>query len=284
MPLYAYIKIPGIENSESTDAAYGKAWIPIRKFDLKGGTNEGMKTRVTAMQTISRQRKERREQLREIGMVDIGGLFDSEEARRAEIREERAARRNQLQEIGMVDIGGLFDSEEERRAKIRKERAARRKEAADFENMDFRLNELFDVKEEDGPSEEEDRQSSEGRVTVEKMIDSASPKLQLMCLECGLYDSSKYITGKVEVHICRQIPGDGDGPARNEVYMAYVLENCLITSVAVDASESSKLQETVAISYEKISACIKTDKGTWDSKGWDFIEEKEVGPAPPSKP
>ncbi|MDF9826552.1 type VI protein secretion system component Hcp [Ereboglobus sp. PH5-5] len=35
MPIYAYIKIPGIQNSESTDEKYGKEWIPIRSFKFK---------------------------------------------------------------------------------------------------------------------------------------------------------------------------------------------------------------------------------------------------------
>jgi type VI protein secretion system component Hcp len=257
MPLYAYIKIPGIQNSESTDETYGKAWIPIRKFDLKGGSNEGMNAThaKTWAEAFSRQRAERREELETFNVTGFGELFDPE----AESEE--------------------VESEVTRRAKIREERAARRKAAT--KEMDLNLDELFE--------EKEDREKSEGEISFEKMIDSASPKLQLLCLTCGLYDSTKYIKGKVEVHICRQIPGGGGGPddkevSKNEVYMAYVLEDCLITSVAVDASESSKLQETVTISYEKISSCIKTDKGTWDSKGWDFIEEKEVGPATPCNP
>ncbi|MDR0353357.1 MAG: type VI secretion system tube protein Hcp [Opitutaceae bacterium] len=36
MPFYAYIKIPGVGQTESSDDCYGNGWIPIEKFDLGG--------------------------------------------------------------------------------------------------------------------------------------------------------------------------------------------------------------------------------------------------------
>jgi type VI protein secretion system component Hcp len=224
MPLYAYIKIPGVENSESKDASYGNAWIPLISIEFAGTSSGTNKTRPGQ------------------NAEDGYGLV--------ELFKEPKQRRQNKNVYGLVELFSEPENSEpeKKEPKIKK-----------TDNL------------------------SSGGITITKMMDSTTPKLHLKCLQCSRYKSDQYIEGKVELHICRQIPGEGDGPATNEVYMAYIMEKCLITRVKVEASESLKLNETVHISFEKISSCIKTGS-TWDSKAWDFIDEKEDAAATPSEP
>lgn len=206
MPLYAYIQIPGIENSESTDEAYGKKWIPIIKMDFKNSP--------------------------------VSGDYDDEASETAE-------------PASVSSFSGSHSESDDEGGSPEMPAFPRR----------------------------EPRVMSGGELTVDKMIDATSPKLQLKCLECQQYASDKYIEGPVELHICRQTVSDKGDTASREIYMGYILENCLITSVEISASESDKLNESITLSFEKIHSCIRLDGMTWDSKGWDFITERPASPA-----
>ena len=121
------------------------------------------------------------------------------------------------------------------------------------------------------------RDESIGTITLTKFLDSTTTKLHQLCLECVNYDPDQYIDGRVEVHICRSVEGTDDkiNQAGSQIYMAYMLENCLLTSIKFDASDSTSLTEELTISFETILVYM-IHEGKWETKGWDFVDGEEI--------
>lgn len=258
MPLYAYIKIPGITNSESTDETYGKEWIPLTSIDFRGTAESSDEDLGKAKE--SRDNRRRLERLMQ-GM-------ESARSKGSKIPDFVFSEIKKLQTCLMQSIL------ESKGYKKQKEQTAGSGDDGD----DFNISDMDDL---------HDMRESGSSLTIRKMLDATSPALHLKCLECGQYESNEYIKDKIEIHICHVVPGacgTGKGGSDREAYMAFVLENCLITQVSVDASENSKLEEVIKISFEKIHYGIKPASKNWDIKGWDFLDEKEVSETKPADP
>ena len=132
-----------------------------------------------------------------------------------------------------------------------------------------------------------------GTLTVNKAIDATSPKLQKLCLDCRNLDPDKYLEDKIQIHVCRHVPneGEGDNATVIQIYQAYILENCLITNMKISGSESQKLSEEITITYETIYTFVrnvdsKDSKDGWLSMGWSYVDEKKTAkiPDPPEVP
>jgi len=225
MPLYAYIKIPGISGSESQDADYGADWIPISRMEFSNRTSG----EDTEFDDLLKKTKDLKKEDWEKWFNDMSSL-----------NRKTLKHKEPLKPDPGLDV----------HPQVEKETGLARHESG-------------------------------GRLTISKSLDSTSPKLQLLCLQCVNYASNKYIDGKIELHICRHIPAGKAGNAGKEdreLYMAYILENCLIKSLRFDASDSSKINETITFTFEIIHSCVKSDDNSaLEGKGWDFTKE-----APPS--
>jgi len=241
MPLYAYLKIPGIENSESRDELYGSKWIPIQS--IEGLSHQTADLNDTVLEKFVHLRKD---------------TSKNSVERLKEIRKLRD------------DHGKLLDYEKPGDdAKTDTGKSARK-------------------------GESNERLETIGTLKIIKHLDATSPPLQKLCLECFDYDPDQYIAsedgdGRIELHICRQIPDETDpSVTSNVIYMAYMMEKCLITGINFDASEQSKITETITISFEIIYSYMYWEEDRkWETKGWDFVEGKEIsagGYEPKPKP
>nr|WP_161554904.1 type VI secretion system tube protein Hcp [Ereboglobus luteus] len=113
-----------------------------------------------------------------------------------------------------------------------------------------------------------------GEITISKQLDATSPKLHQICMECRNFASDKYIEGKVEVHICRQIPGADGGSAVREVYMGYILRKCLMTGISITANESDYMEESITLTFERVTSCVRRPKqAALNNVGWDYVAE-----------
>lgn len=268
--LYAFIKIPGVENSESGDAYYGAAWIPLTEMELASQA------------------------------TDSDAAFDEAKKQRGRIKKkERLARKIEQAKAKLTALKQEFVVIHEKKSKSKDKETDesalwKTEQAIDDLNDEFDILGLRGLFGEPDPviidakilKKEDDPEPSGGTLTIHKTIDSTSPKLQELCLECSNYSSDKYLDSSgdapVELHICRQIPGEG-AEATYEAYIAYIFKSCLITEIRVTASESSKLDEQLTLSFEKIYSCVHSD-GKWITKGWDFIEEQPDDNATPDTP
>ncbi|OAM90619.1 type VI secretion system tube protein Hcp [Termitidicoccus mucosus] len=222
MPFYAYIKIPGVGNTESTDLYYGKDWIPVRSYDLdSGGNNEGI------------SQKKPKNLGSESDKMAWGHLS--------------ALRRRHDDEINDGGVNNLF-GDDDSTAWI-----------ADLQQMEGRMTELAEG----------------GGMTITKLMDTVTPKLHQFCMECAHGgDRGAFLKGNVELHICREV--EKDGKPEPQLFMAYLLENCGIASVNINASDSANLSETVAISFQKITTATNFDGADWFCKSWDMVRGEEA--------
>lgn len=268
MPLYAYIKIPNIGGSESTDEAYDSDWIPLSKIELSNANQTEDKGFTATLKKVKDRRSKRW----------ATRLHEWAERNKKKIRQD-----SQSEHLGVIDLeeGELLDFFREEVDEIASstdiQKKTATKEPAPEEYTEEQIEQQAGLA----------RRDSGGDLTITKPLDPTSTKLQLLCLQCAHYNSDQYIDGPVELHICRHIITD---PKKNisssELYMAYIMENCLITSFRFDASDYGKLYETITISFEKIHASIKPDPdAAMDTKGWDFTKEDPASsPRVPTKP
>lgn len=282
MPLYAYIKIPGVGNSESSDSEYGADWIPILATDLEHDANEEdidytIKSNITS--SVRDKRRSMKKSFRRIYRT----LTPDEEKRATELMRARAtaavhAELKPEPEPDDYGLSGLFGEAPPPAPAT----------PPDAPPPKMRSGDPFG---DDTCDEAEDSRKSRsgGSITITKILDSTTPQLHKLCLECLQYETSKYIGSesdgtKVEIHICRHVLDEYTSTSITEIYMGYVLENCLITSVKIDASETAKIRESVTITFEKITTSIRGTNKTWVSKGWDFVDEREITGTDPKKP
>ena len=87
--------------------------------------------------------------------------------------------------------------------------------------------------------------------TVTKMLDIASPSLNLKC--CGGEDIKS-----MKVHVWK-----ADAAAKPVEYLTYTFDSCIITSISVGGS-SDQPMETVTFNYKKIT--------------WDYNKQKQDQP------
>lgn len=273
MPLYAYIKIPGIANSESTDSDYGTDWIPLTSIDLSnsadGGDDEFDRIRKDRKQQLKRAQNRKLALEAKAKGIDPSEVFSRLRGKSA----PGTLGKNDTDTEPDYNLGQFFENVEKMADPIGDFLAekAPNLSAGDAYGDDT----MF------GSRRSRDSKSG-GTMTITKMLDSTSPELHKKCLQCLQYESNKYIEEPIEIHICRPLatPQGGTG---STVYMAYILEKSLITEIRFNASESTKLSETVTISFEVIHSCIR-DNMRWDSKGWDFVNEKPAAKTNPTPP
>jgi type VI protein secretion system component Hcp len=239
MPFYAYIKIPGVENTESTDLYYGKDWVPIRSYDLSNEENEGItaKSRSAPDDGARKGNKKTRSQVRDMIW-----------------RHENAEHELQFVAGGSEMFGDLFSNA---------------------------WQEALDV-----AQAEESEIAGTSTVTITKLMDTVTPKLHQFCMECAHgEDRGAFLKGNVELHICREVEKNGE--PEPQLFMAYLLENCGIASMNINASDNANLSETVKISFQKITTSTNFDGTGWLSKSWDMVRGEEAStnwkPARPSK-
>lgn len=235
MPLYAYINIPGFSDSESSDDKYGASWIPINTLSLGGRT-------LQEDQTLADTQKKQEE-----------AAADARKANREKTLDSRQKKYT----------GEQMKTARAALAKQREKEAAGKEYTKDPDDDIFGSDILTHML--------ADKHSG-GKITIEKMLDSNSPKLHQLCLECQQYESEEYIEGQLEIHICRHIPGQSGAESARETYMAYILKNCLLTELSFDASDN-KITETLTITFEEIHSCVKNTAGTWDTGSWNFTDE-----------
>lgn len=204
--LYAYIKIPDIGGSESTDQLYDSSWIPLKSVELEDAHTHP--------------------------------LADDDDDPTFTIG---ISEKNKPQQQRIHD--------EEAKSKPRK-------------TCD------------DGA----------GSIEITKLIDSTSTTFHLYCVQ-NLKSGGRALSGKIEIHICRHRVEHGDsGNLYAQVYMAYIMEGCAISQIDVDASEGGKFTETITITFEKISFCIRPPGAAWNTKGWDFKSETQITGGTPTPP
>jgi type VI protein secretion system component Hcp len=227
MPFYAYIKIPGVEKTESRDLYYGNGWIPLESYELSGDPNKSITAKPRRGENKDQKNKKTQNQM--LSMMK----------RRKEVEYELSL---------LADgTGGVFGELESN---------------AWQDALDEVLAEEAEI-------------AGKSTITIDKLMDASSPKLHQFCLEyLRGGDHGTFLKGKVELHICRVVE-KGNGEQTPELFMAYLLENCGISSVNIDASESSSLTETVEIDFQQITTATNFDGTGWISKGWDMVRGEE---------
>ena len=244
MPLYAYLNIPGIAGAETQDEVYGK----------------GNKEWIT------------------LSSMDFRSSTQSEDENFMRVHEAAQARREKGHNqrlLAWAEKHGHKLTDEARKSLL----GSAKKESLQLPKPASSHSNVQDLR------DKRARKDAGGTLVVTKYLDATSPKLQRKCLECANYDSDQYIEGKIQLHICRHalIKGDSSSKASREIYMAYILENCLITSLKFDGTESGKLTETITFTFEIIHSCIYVNN-EWDIKSWNFVTEKEAAPFTPVLP
>ncbi|MDR1011919.1 MAG: type VI secretion system tube protein Hcp [Opitutaceae bacterium] len=256
MPIYAYIKIPGVLTTESTDLYYGSQWIPIGSYGFAtGGDNMAI--------SLKSKKKD-----------------DEQKVSKNDVENWRSGELKKVMEL----IKSL---------EPKHQRSNGGKENEDnvdnVDNVDDEDNILFDTSTSDGGhlkamKGRRDLLQQAGAVDkalvsgthmeIKKQLDAVSPKLHQFCLEYT-HGPKKGVAfkNKVELHVCRMVEkNNGQQP---ELFMAYLLENCGISDVAIDASDSSNLTETVEIAFQQITTATNFDGSGWLCKSWDMVRGEE---------
>ena len=221
MPFYAYIKIPEVGNTESTDLYYGKDWIPVLSYNLDSGeSNEGISPK---------KPKDSDSKSDKMAWGHLSAL--------------RKRHDDEINDGGVSDLFGDDDS------------TAWSDDLRKMEDRMTKLAEGCDMK-------------------ITKLMDTVTPKLHQFYMECAHgKDSDAFLKGNVELHICRE--AEKDGEPETQLFMAYLLENCSITSVHIEVSDTN-LSETVAISFQKITTATNFDGADWFCKSWDMVRGEEA--------
>jgi type VI protein secretion system component Hcp len=240
MPFYAYIKIPGVENTESTDLYYGKAWIPIRSYDLSFDK---------AGQDIS---------------VKSDSNEDGEKITRAELGKLAVMKKQAAQ------LKRLAQTAKDLMKAMEATRQDDNEESSLFDSKLEKLNERITLVQ----KKKHELKSEKNTITIIKMLDAATPKLHQLCME---YTHGKrqdvLLKGNVKLHICREAEKSQEGVP--QLFMAYLLEKCGIASVDINASDGANLSETIKISFQQITTATNFDGNGWISKSWDMVRGEE---------
>lgn len=259
MPLYAYIKIPEIANSESLDAAYGKEWIPILSMGFSGKDSSAAKSK------DSKGKKK-----------DSAAKPNADHKHTSDPKHKGGPKHNIAPVQKTAKGAPHVLSKKPEAPKPSKDKDDSKSDSEDTDGLD--------------------RDEGLGELTITKTLDATSPKLQELCLKCikKLKSDEYLVKGQIVLHICRPISEGGDdegeenyGDSNIEVYLAYILDKCNLKSVKLDASESNKFTETVEIYFERIDSFVK-DGGEWSHLCWDFADGKEAtstvkkNPEPPT--
>jgi len=255
MSLYAYIKIPGIGGSESVDEVYGKDWIPITSMDFANTARD-------EDEEFTKAREASKSSLRQSQLNHLKSWYEKEKAR------------GRLGDVTFEEFASSVNSDF---SEILKTKDKQQEKSSATTSEPKKSSAL------EAAVRQVSRKEAGGTLTIDKIIDATSPKIQRLCLDCVNYDTDKYIEGTIELHICRHIPGvESSDVVDREIYLAYILDNCLIESVDIDASESNKLNEKIKITFEIIYSYILSPDGKLEGKGWNFVDEDKAGNIPPA--